>query len=429
MLSLGARIRELRVRRNMTQIDLSKNLCTPSMISQIESDRARPSYKILFEIAQKLDITLDKLLVDVHLDLEYLSLFKLAQAMVAAKEYRAALPLLLTVLEEAHTSVPQAELMYAIGVCRLHVGDLQEAEQLLEQVQHLEPTAETFHVPAATQLMLGLIEYRRRNLPVALHVWTHALDELRKSEPVDPTLELELLLNIASAQFDSGKMKDAVAIYEEILATYGGQSHLHQLADIHKKLGESFRRLGQHGKAIHHLEQAQSLFRTVDFQHALLEVRRQHAILQGEKGNLQQAVAVLEEVVEEFERVGDAIAEGTTLVALGKLALEQEQHDQALLYAERASKLLPSGHAENGDLHRLFSTLHFAADDTEAGIAALRKAIQSFREHNRLLDLEQATQELCERLARHQSFEVAFKELLGTHSLILESLTTRGIVL
>ena len=57
--SLGQRIRQIRMGKGITQIELSKGICTPSMISQIESDRARPSYKILFSIADKLDVPLE----------------------------------------------------------------------------------------------------------------------------------------------------------------------------------------------------------------------------------------------------------------------------------------------------------------------------------------------------------------------------------
>ena len=92
--SLGQRIRELRLRKGLTQIDLAAGLCTPSMISQIESDRARPSYKMLFAISERLDVPLERLLVDVELNLEVVSTYKMARAMVLAKEYQAAMPLL-----------------------------------------------------------------------------------------------------------------------------------------------------------------------------------------------------------------------------------------------------------------------------------------------------------------------------------------------
>ncbi|ARU63689.1 hypothetical protein CBW65_23695 [Tumebacillus avium] len=71
--SLGQRIRELRLRKGMTQIELAKGICTPSMISQIESDRARPSYKMLVGLANRLEVPMEHLLKEVDLEMEYTS--------------------------------------------------------------------------------------------------------------------------------------------------------------------------------------------------------------------------------------------------------------------------------------------------------------------------------------------------------------------
>jgi transcriptional regulator with XRE-family HTH domain len=80
--SLGQRIRDFRLKKGMTHIELAKGLCTPSMISLIESGRARPSYKVLYAIADRLGVPLEYLLKDVDLDLEYTSKYNLAMGMV-----------------------------------------------------------------------------------------------------------------------------------------------------------------------------------------------------------------------------------------------------------------------------------------------------------------------------------------------------------
>lgn len=110
--SLGQRIRELRLRKGFTQIDLAKDLCTPSMISQIESDRARPSYKMLFAIAERLNVPLEQLLLDVDLNMEYISTYKMARAMVRAKEYASAIPLLREVMETPRAQISTMDLLF-----------------------------------------------------------------------------------------------------------------------------------------------------------------------------------------------------------------------------------------------------------------------------------------------------------------------------
>lgn len=44
VVSLGQRIRELRLMKGLTQVELSEGISTPSMVSQVESNRARPCY-------------------------------------------------------------------------------------------------------------------------------------------------------------------------------------------------------------------------------------------------------------------------------------------------------------------------------------------------------------------------------------------------
>jgi transcriptional regulator with XRE-family HTH domain len=68
---IGQRIRVFRMMKGITQIELAKGLCTPSMVSQIESDKVRPSYRILFAIAERLGVPLEHLLKDVDLALEH----------------------------------------------------------------------------------------------------------------------------------------------------------------------------------------------------------------------------------------------------------------------------------------------------------------------------------------------------------------------
>ena len=103
--SLGQKIRELRILKGLTQSDLGAGMVTPSMISQIEADKARPSYTMLFALSERLDVPLEKLLVDVDLNLEYVSTYKMARAMVAGKEYASAIPLLKEVYHTPRTHI------------------------------------------------------------------------------------------------------------------------------------------------------------------------------------------------------------------------------------------------------------------------------------------------------------------------------------
>lgn len=74
-------------------------LATPSMLSQIESDRARPSYRLLVQIANRLEVPLEQLISDVDMNLKFTSTQKMARAMVASKDYASAIPFLHELLD------------------------------------------------------------------------------------------------------------------------------------------------------------------------------------------------------------------------------------------------------------------------------------------------------------------------------------------
>ena len=60
---MGERLRSARQARGLTLRELAKRLgVSPSMISQIETDRASPSVSTLYSIANELDVSLDELL-------------------------------------------------------------------------------------------------------------------------------------------------------------------------------------------------------------------------------------------------------------------------------------------------------------------------------------------------------------------------------
>lgn len=62
----GLLIRESRKRACLTQTELAKGICTPSMISQIESGKAVPSEELLSKLADRLCVPVAALVGDIN---------------------------------------------------------------------------------------------------------------------------------------------------------------------------------------------------------------------------------------------------------------------------------------------------------------------------------------------------------------------------
>ncbi|MGZ4159403.1 MAG: helix-turn-helix domain-containing protein, partial [Neobacillus sp.] len=131
--TLGEKIRELRLKKGLTQTDLARGIVSASMICQIEGNRAHPSHKVLFQLAAKLDVSLESLLKDVDLDLEHLSQYKMAIGFIKFGKYSSAIPLLENLLDAPRTNhFTTEELRYYLGVCYLDANEFDKALQIFE---------------------------------------------------------------------------------------------------------------------------------------------------------------------------------------------------------------------------------------------------------------------------------------------------------
>ncbi|PWK07406.1 helix-turn-helix domain-containing protein [Tumebacillus permanentifrigoris] len=106
---LGQRIKELRMKKGLKQQELSEGICTPSMVSQVESGRARPSHDVLVGIAERLDVSLEFLLADANLNMKVSSKYKMARGFIASRLYRTAAELLEEILLEPDARTPAVE--------------------------------------------------------------------------------------------------------------------------------------------------------------------------------------------------------------------------------------------------------------------------------------------------------------------------------
>jgi transcriptional regulator with XRE-family HTH domain len=86
MPSIGEKIREARLQRGLTQGDLAEDLVTPSMISQIEADKAKPSYPLLTAIANRLGLPVEHFLNELQDQFTLTTYLRLAEYYLLLKQ-------------------------------------------------------------------------------------------------------------------------------------------------------------------------------------------------------------------------------------------------------------------------------------------------------------------------------------------------------
>lgn len=192
MPTLGDKIREARTQHGLTQSELADQLVTPSMISQIESNRAQPSYHLLRGIAQRLGLDVSYFLTDVEDRHILTSQLKIAEYYILVGDISAALESLEIV---ERPSVPGENLhlyLRLMATVRRHTGNLIEAVHLMEELRENAYRTQDTILLIQVHQESGYIEYAMKNWKGAMMEWRNAVrlgEELLKT-PLTPRVEL-----------------------------------------------------------------------------------------------------------------------------------------------------------------------------------------------------------------------------------------------
>ncbi|GMA51294.1 hypothetical protein GCM10025857_26510 [Alicyclobacillus contaminans] len=255
--------------RGLTQSDLAEDLVTPSMISQIESDKARPSYPVLVAIANRLGMPVEHFLDELE-DQFYLSAhLHLAEYQLLRNRPADAERTLKAVSPPPPPGLDyQRYHLFLARSCRMQ-GRLLDAttliEDLREQALRHQDTKLLYHVSKET----GQVEYLHGNLEGALHEWRTALqltEELEASaiwdamEAAAEKSELYTLLHqLHRRQHDIQRAAEMAKLAAQFAAPLRS---LQTIADTWLHEGTLALDVQDYGRAKTYLERASSLLKT-----------------------------------------------------------------------------------------------------------------------------------------------------------------------
>ncbi|ARU61966.1 hypothetical protein CBW65_13850 [Tumebacillus avium] len=425
--TLGQRIRQFRLKKGLTQIELAKGLVTPSMVSQIESDRARPSYKVLVAIAARLDVPLEELLKDVNLDLEYISKYKMAKSMVRAQEYQTAIPLLNDLLEISLHRIPKEGLLLELALCHIELGNVQEAEEVLDQLYQLVNNGQNDRLAPVVLLQMGKVAALKSDFPIALFHTNRAWGELQKVEEFEADFHAKVLMQLAVLHEKVGKVAEAAKYYERalLLNQFNGEDR----ANTYLRLAIMYERQKKYEQAELYATKACVLLE----EQANEEQRQamQHHLIMLERGmsNWELSVQKLLTLVEQIERNGDNTRAGEVYADLGLICLENQELDEAWAYAEKARMRLSDDDSTMGKVYRVLSFVYFQRNDETKGQDHLDCAMRIFEQHSMVAELEEITLHVCRYLSDKGDHRAAFERMERFHQYMMGQLERRGIVL
>jgi HTH-type transcriptional regulator, quorum sensing regulator NprR len=429
MNSLGQRIREIRIKRGLTQIELANGLCTPSMISQMETDKARPSYKMLVALAAKLDVPLEKLLDHIELGMESKSKFTLAKALIESGQYELATTLLEELLHAPHTEFSSTDIMYNLATCYMNISQFAKAESMFVPVAELATLRDDRQMLARIMLSLGVVAARKEEYPIAVYHTQKALDEYHKHGLTEPTLHVQILLQLAGLLQQVGKMQQAMEHYQEAVGLYENMSDLKGLGQTYLQLADAYRKQGDYAKSQEFAAQAIAAFKTLGDRMRQMDAECQMTLLERQEGKPGEVLSRLLAFADIYQQQKDAARAGEVYAEVANVCLEERNFEEARSYAERAGSLLPEEHEVMGKVQRVLAFVSFAGGETEQGYLHLEQAVAIFEQSGQLAQQEETVLHLCHYLVEQGRHDEAFERLEKFHDHMMKKLGERGIVL
>ncbi|MBL0385908.1 helix-turn-helix domain-containing protein [Tumebacillus sp. ITR2] len=263
---LGTLIKELREIRGLTQGDLARGLCTASMISQVETGKARPSLDLLTEVAKRLKVDVNFFFENKKHSAGTLSYF-LAKAYMGARKYTHAMHYLQDLLNARGTYGDSIPLLVDLVHCYLHLGKLAEAEQLLRAAG----VPEDPDLQARLLEAQGLLLTQAKRYDKAIPVFEKAVAILTTQEHPDLDFTNSLLLTLAEAHDKLGQTDRALELVNLAAPSAGSRPSLLDQAKTCLHLAKEFHQKGIYTKAIHYADRARHL---QDLHHHRVEARR-----------------------------------------------------------------------------------------------------------------------------------------------------------
>ena len=336
MNSVGERLREARLARGLTQEQLAQGLATKGFISQVERNRAIPSFAKLRLLAERLDLGLSELTGDrPPLELAYLR--KSAELAVKAKEAERAIKLVDEAEPRATTANDRADLMRIRGCALDELGHLADALIAHQQAAAVAPPDDP-ELNASIYVEIGKVLAAQERFNHAVEASLRAIHWLGRSKHADPALRARAYTNLGRAFWSLGQVNEAHKYLTTALEAATDAESLFRIANAHMALGITARAKGKLDDAIEHCNRALELHARIGQERTANRVLNNLGDVYYAMGRMADARNAQLRCLERARQLKDAFEIGVAGAELARYTLEAGDARTALALARESQQ-------------------------------------------------------------------------------------------
>ncbi|ASS73826.1 hypothetical protein CIG75_01785 [Tumebacillus algifaecis] len=428
MISLGQKIRELRVQKGLTQQELGAGIVTISMISQIESDKAYPSHKVLEQVAERLETPIEYFIADMQTQMEQTSTYKLAKAYLAANNFEQAIPLFRELIGNPAPHLPVHEVQFDLAEAFMVCGDIEKAVEMFEQVLDTVIRKNDDHTALLCLNKLGEARFGQENFPLALYHWRKAYETFSRLKEIDPYTRARIVTNLAHAHYRLGEYEDGIRFYREAYNLLRGSTNLRQLADVYLGLGVSYKKLRDFSRAIDYCHDALTIYESLQNIKQAIDVKANFALVEAEQGRIEKAIDLLHECLAEYRKLEIPSDDAKIHGEIAKLYVKAGKLQQAEAFCQESLFLLPDNAQNLAAIYHALAVVKREQSDLAAAVDWFERTIATLTEQEQLRELRLVYQELADLYEAQNDYVKATDTLRRMHVILDETLRKIGIM-
>lgn len=428
MISLGQKIRELRMQKGLTQQELGTGIVTISMISQIESDKAYPSHKVLQQIAARLETPIEYFVADMQTQIEQSSTYKLAKAYLASENYEQAIPLFRDLISNPAPHLPVYEVQYDLADAFLASQEVEKAVELFEQVLDTVVRKNDDYFALLCLNKLGEARYSQQNYPLALYHWHKAYETFSRVTEIDPFTRSRIITNLGHAHFQMGEFQESIRFFREAYNLLRGSTNMRQLADVYLGLGNSYKNLREFERAIDYCHDALTIYESLQNIKQSIDVKVHYALVEAEQGHFAQAISTLHECLAEYRKHELNIESARIHGEIARLYVRANRLQEAEAFCQETLFLLPDTTSDLATIYHSLGIIKRHQGDARAAIDWLNRSIAMHEARGQRTEMRAAYQDLADIYEEMGDFVNATQTLRQLHSVLDTSLRKIGML-